>query len=125
MEYSGAGIPLRIMKHGSSELNIYKSPRLMVGGIEGDEQEAFAQLTKETIQLDIKDRIFLSSDGFQDQFGGEFDKKYMSKNFNKLIQQTCSQPTLEQQKLLEQSFREWSKNTSQTDDICVLGFEVQ
>ncbi|MEP1033258.1 SpoIIE family protein phosphatase [Ekhidna sp.] len=125
MEYAGAGIPLRIMKHGSEELTIYKSPRQMVGGIEGDEQEVHAQLTKETIQLDVKDRIFLSSDGFQDQFGGEFDKKYMSKNFNRLIEKSSAHPIEEQKKIIEKTFSEWSKNTSQTDDVCVLGFEIK
>ncbi|WP_425391234.1 SpoIIE family protein phosphatase [Ekhidna sp.] len=125
MEFAGAGIPLRLMKHGSEKLTIYKTPRQMVGGIEGDEQEVHAQLNKEVIQLDVKDRIFLSSDGFQDQFGGEFDKKFMSKNFNKLIEDTSKKPVLEQQKIIENTFREWSKNTSQTDDVCVLGFEVK
>lgn len=125
MEFAGAGIPLRLMKHGSDELTIIKSPRQMVGGIEGDEQEVHAQLTKEVIQLDVKDRIFLSSDGFQDQFGGEFDKKFMSKNFNKLIQESSSLPIDDQRLKIEKTFSEWSKNTSQTDDVCVLGFEVK
>ncbi len=125
MEFAGAGIPLRLMKHGSKELTIYKTPRQMVGGIEGDEQEVFAQLTKETIQLEVKDRIFLSSDGFQDQFGGEFDKKFMSKNFNRLIENSSSGTIEEQKKAIEKTFSEWSKNTSQTDDVCVLGFEIK
>ncbi|WP_420318682.1 SpoIIE family protein phosphatase [Ekhidna sp.] len=125
MEFAGAGIPLRIMKHGSEKLTIYKTPRQMVGGIEGDEQEVHAQLSKDVIQLDVKDRIYLSSDGFQDQFGGDFDKKFMSKNFNKLIEQSSNKPILEQQKIIESTFRDWSKNTSQTDDVCVLGFEVK
>lgn len=125
MEFAGAGIPLRLVKHNSNELTIYKTPRQMVGGIEGDEQEVHAQLTKEVIQLEVKDRIFLSSDGFQDQFGGEHDKKFMSKNFNKLIEKSSSKPILEQQKIIERTFAEWSKNTSQTDDVCVLGFEIK
>ncbi|MEP5105990.1 MAG: SpoIIE family protein phosphatase, partial [Ekhidna sp.] len=125
MEFAGAGIPLRLMKHGSNEMIIYKTPRQMVGGIEGDEQQVFAQLTKEVIQLDVKDRIFLSSDGYQDQFGGESDKKFMSKNFNKLIEESSDKPILEQQKIIEKTFSEWSKNTSQTDDVCVLGFEIK
>ena len=125
MEFTGAGIPLRLMKHGSNEMTILKTPRQMVGGIEGDEQEVHAQLTKEVIQLEVKDRVFLSSDGFQDQFGGEFDKKFMSKNFNKLIEDSSSLRILEQQKAIEKTFAEWSKNTSQTDDVCVLGFEIK
>ena len=73
----------------------------------------------------LKDRIFLSSDGFQDQFGGEFDKKFMSKNFNRLIERSSSGTIEEQKKTIEKTFSEWSKNTSQTDDVCVLGFEIK
>ena len=74
----------------------------------------------------LKIVFFLSSDGYQDQFGGESDKKFMSKNFNKLIEESSDKPILEQQKKLsKKTFSEWSKNTSQTDDVCVLGFEIK
>jgi len=125
LEYAGAGIPLRIVKYDSNKLEIHKSPRQMVGGMEGDEQEVHSQLTKTTVQLDPKDRIFLSSDGFQDQFGGPDDKKFLSRNFNKLLEETSSHPISDQRDLIEQKFYEWSKNTSQTDDVCVLGIEVR
>ncbi|MEM9897207.1 MAG: HAMP domain-containing protein, partial [Bacteroidota bacterium] len=42
MDFAGVGIPLRLVKYGGEELSIFKTPRTMVGGIEGDEQEAFA-----------------------------------------------------------------------------------
>lgn len=125
LDYAGAGIPLRIVKSDSKKLEIYKSPRQMVGGMEGDEQEVHAQLTKTSVQLDPQDRIFLSSDGFQDQFGGPDDKKFLSRNFNKLLEETSGHPISDQRDLIEQKFYEWSKNTSQTDDVCVLGFEVR
>lgn len=125
LEYAGAGIPLRIVKSGTNKLEIYKSPRQMVGGMEGSEQEVHSMLTKEVVQLDPKDRVFLSSDGFQDQFGGPDDKKFLSRNFNKLLEQTSSLAIHEQRDALERSFADWSKNTSQTDDVCVLGFEIK
>jgi len=125
LDYAGAGIPLRIVKHDSKKLEIYKSPRQMVGGMEGNEQEVHSQLTKTSVQLDPQDRIFLSSDGFQDQFGGPDDKKFLSRNFNKLLEETSEHPISDQRDLIEQKFYEWSKNTSQTDDVCVLGFEVR
>ena len=125
LEYAGAGIPLRIVKHGSNELTILKSPRQMVGGMEGSEQEVHAQLKKDVVQLDPKDRVFLSSDGFQDQFGGPDDKKFLSRNFNKLLEQSSVQPIQLQWDALERRFADWSKNTSQTDDVCVLGFQVK
>ncbi|MFK7951993.1 MAG: SpoIIE family protein phosphatase [Ekhidna sp.] len=125
MEFSGVGIPLRLIKAGTNELTIHKSARMMVGGMEGDEQQVTANLNKEVIQLDPKDKIYLSSDGYQDQFGGEHDKKFMTKNFNKLLEESSSKPMEEQKKILDTRIKEWSKNTSQTDDIVVLGFEIK
>ncbi|MEM6643098.1 MAG: SpoIIE family protein phosphatase [Bacteroidota bacterium] len=125
LNFAGAGIPLRIFRHGAKKLEIHKSPRQMVGGMEGDEQEVHSQLTKTTVQLDPQDRIFLSSDGFQDQFGGPDDKKFLSRNFNKLLEETSSHSIADQHDFIEQAFYEWSKNTSQTDDVCVLGIEVR
>lgn len=125
LEFTGVGIPLRIVKAGSRKLEIYKSPRQMVGGMEGDEQQVHSQMRKVVVQLDPKDRVFLSSDGFQDQFGGADDKKFLSRNFNKLLEESSRFRIDEQWGLLERRFSEWSKNTSQTDDVCVLGFEVQ
>lgn len=125
MEFAGVGIPLRLIKAGTNELTIYKSARMMVGGMEGDEQQVTANLEKEIIQLDPKDKIYLSSDGYQDQFGGENDKKFMTKNFNKLIEANSSKPMSEQKEIFEKTIKDWSKNTSQTDDIVVLGFEIK
>ncbi len=125
LEFSGVGIPLRIVKHGVNKLDVYKSPRQMVGGMEGNEMEVYSIMKKEVVQLDPKDRIFLSSDGFQDQFGGPDDKKFLSRNFNKLLEDSSNQPIEAQFKALATSFSSWSKNSSQTDDICVLGFEIK
>lgn len=125
MEFAGVGIPLRIIKAGTNELTIFKSARMMVGGMEGDEQQVNANLKKEEIQLDPHDKIYLTSDGYQDQFGGEHDKKFMTKNFNKLLEESSTKSMKEQQNILENTMKEWSKNTSQTDDIVVLGFEIK
>lgn len=124
MEFSGAGIPLYVIKKGTSELITYKSPKFMIGGIEGDEKEVANQLNKEEIQLEEGDKIYLSSDGFQDQFGGERDKKFMSKNFKKLLEESSNLPMTEQSAKLEQVFRDWKKETPQTDDVVVIGVEV-
>ncbi len=125
MEFAGAGTPLRVLKKGSEKMDIYKSPRLMVGGIEGDEQEVNTKLRKETIQLEPGDKIYMSSDGYQDQFGGEHDKKFMSKNFNKLLEDSSDGSMLDQKRTIERTFAKWTRNSAQTDDIVVLGFEIK
>ena len=124
MEFAGVGIPLYLIKNGSEDLETYKSPKMMVGGIEGDEKEVSEQLEKQTIQLEEGDKIFLSSDGYQDQFGGENDKKFMSKNFKKLIETSAKKPMSELQNTLEEEFESWKGSTPQTDDVVVMGVEI-
>lgn len=124
MEFSGAGIPLNIIRKGTTELVTYKSPKFMIGGMEGDEKEVGNKLSKEEIQLQPGDKIYLASDGYQDQFGGPEDKKFMSKKFKSLLEEISAKPMAEQRIILEKSFRDWKKNTPQTDDVLVIGVEV-
>lgn len=124
MEFAGAGIPLYLVKKGTKELITYKSPKYMIGGIEGDEKEVAGKLNKEDIQLEEGDKLYLASDGFQDQFGGEKDKKFMSKNFKSLIEQVSDLPMSEQAVKLKGTFEAWKKGKEQTDDVVVLGVEI-
>lgn len=124
MEYSGLGIPLRLIRNGSKEMETFKADKLMAGGIKGDEQEVQSQIHKETIQLGPGDKIYLASDGYQDQFGGENDRKFMLRNFNILLEETSKLSMAEQEKQILDTFNDWSKNTFQTDDVTVLGIEI-
>ncbi|MCF8256686.1 MAG: tetratricopeptide repeat protein [Flavobacteriales bacterium] len=77
-----------------------------------------------TLQLIASDRVFLYSDGFADQFGGAQDRKFGNRPFRELLLATSVLPTNEQQQQLEKTLDDWMAATSQTDDICVLGFTV-
>lgn len=124
MDFAGVGIPLRIVKNNSDEMTIYKSPKLMAGGMTGDEREVNESLKKETIQLDPGDKIYLSSDGYQDQFGGPKDKKFMTRKFNEMLESSSKMSMLDQKNHIEKTFKDWTVNTKQTDDVMVIGFEV-
>jgi tetratricopeptide (TPR) repeat protein/serine phosphatase RsbU (regulator of sigma subunit) len=76
------------------------------------------------LQLHAGDRVFLSSDGFADQFGGENDKKFGNRQFRELMLSGCTEPMLEQQRQLGTVLTDWIGPRPQTDDICVLGFTV-
>jgi serine phosphatase RsbU (regulator of sigma subunit) len=65
--------------------------------------------------------LYLFSDGFPDQFGGERGKKYKSRNFKQLLLETSSQPLDEQRETLNEEFERWRGNQEQIDDVCVLG----
>ncbi|MCX7861387.1 MAG: SpoIIE family protein phosphatase [Bacteroidales bacterium] len=90
--------------------------------------ENMVPFTQHTIQLNEGDRLFMFSDGFADQFGGPKGKKYLSKNFKRLIAET-SIMSLEQQKIaIQQNIIHWmnayENHYEQTDDITVMAIEI-
>jgi len=123
MTFAGAGIPLCFIRNG--EMQIHKSPKVTIGRMQGSEKAAEEQFTPLKIQLETGDRIFMASDGFQDQFGGPSDKRFMSKNFRNLLLISGQDRTMvEQEAKIKQTFDHWKGNGDQTDDVLVLGFEV-
>jgi serine phosphatase RsbU (regulator of sigma subunit) len=121
-EFSGVGLPLYMVR--DEKLLIYRSIKQMAGGMEGEEREVENQISKEDLQLKEGDKLYLATDGFQDQFGGDEDKKFMAKNFRNLIQEDSQLDMLTQQEKLKSTFVNWKKDTPQTDDVLVLGIEI-
>ncbi len=68
--------------------------------------------------------IYMFTDGFLDQFGGPKGKKFMSKNFKKLILELQSVPLREQGAAMEKVLTDWMGNISQIDDILVMGLRI-
>jgi len=80
------------------------------------------------IQLEKNDRLYLSSDGYADQFGGERGRKFMKKHFKKVLLDNSDLPMKEQKTLLEKTLNEWmnhiDKRFHQIDDITVIGMKI-
>jgi len=74
-----------------------------------------------TISITQGDSIFLSTDGYQDQFGGPRFKKFKKTNFNKTLQVISKLPILKQRNALNDIIEEWRGKYPQVDDILVLG----
>ncbi len=75
------------------------------------------------IALEAKDRIYLFSDGFVDQFGGERNRKFMRKRFYNVLQELTEIPINEQSEILREIFTKWRGANEQIDDVSVLGIE--
>ncbi|OJJ18641.1 hypothetical protein BKI52_23825 [marine bacterium AO1-C] len=80
-----------------------------------------------TIQVNQTTRLYLYSDGFQDQFGGKNKKRLGSKRFAKLLDDTQHLPLGEQGKKLESFFHQWRDGglDTQMDDVLVFGVELE
>ncbi|NQX97766.1 MAG: transporter substrate-binding domain-containing protein, partial [Flavobacteriales bacterium] len=135
LEYAGAYNPLYIVsKHSlksgdkkelnpvyTSEkgLNLYdvKANRFSIG----NHVEETLSFTNHRIQLNSGDIVYLFSDGYVDQFGGEKGKKYRYKRFKEYLV-SINDLSMEEQKLkLEAEFINWMGPHEQIDDVIVIG----
>lgn len=116
--YAGANIPLWIVREG--KVIEIKATRQPVG-----KHVLRQKFTTNHIEILDGDIIYMSSDGFADQFGGQRNKKYMKKNFKKLILEISEKPLDEQNNIIKSTFSEWKSNNEQVDDICVMGVKFK
>jgi serine phosphatase RsbU (regulator of sigma subunit) len=77
--------------------------------------------TNQTLELKPDDMLYLYTDGFIDQIGGETKTKYMTKNLAYFLQEIHSKDTTEQKILLEKNLDDWIAGYNQLDDILLLG----
>ena len=68
--------------------------------------------------------VYLYSDGFADQFGGERCKKMNRVNFKELLKTAYEMPIDEQEAFLEYAFNNWKQDEEQTDDVMVIGIKL-
>jgi hypothetical protein len=68
---------------------------------------------------------YLFSDGYLDQFGGPDGRKFMKKNFKRLILDIQDNPMDKQKELLEQNLKTWMGQVPQIDDILVMGIRTE
>ncbi|MBL7898252.1 MAG: SpoIIE family protein phosphatase, partial [Crocinitomicaceae bacterium] len=70
------------------------------------------------------DRIYLYSDGFADQFGGEKGKKFKYKTLKELVLSIQQQPVQDHYQFIRNAFYDWKREFEQIDDVCIMGVEV-
>jgi len=87
-------------------------------GIHLQEKDSFTNNETSFVSGDV---IYIFSDGYVSQFGGEFGRKYMAKPFKKMLAIIAEKPMDKQCEMLEQEFEEWRGYNHQVDDILVIG----
>jgi serine phosphatase RsbU (regulator of sigma subunit) len=118
LSYAGAFNPLIIIR--GHELTLIKADDMPIGRHYNENQ----LFTKKEFDLDPNDKVYLFTDGFKDQFGGEHDKKYSFKAFKNLLLESAVYPLIKQQQVIQQSFDDWMQGYEQIDDVLVFGFKV-
>ncbi len=122
LQYSGANIPLYVIKEnkGKPELTEIKADKMPLGYYQGKDKS----FNNHDIQLEKGDTFYIFSDGFVDQKGGKEEKKFLSKNFKKLLLEIHDQAMHDQKKILEETLSDWMGDHPQIDDLLVLGVRV-
>lgn len=119
LTYAGAHNPLWIIRKDSNEIEEIKANKQPIGQFL--ESESF---TSHKITLNTGDQIFIFSDGYADQFGGDKGKKFKASNFKELLLSIKDLPVNEQKAKLNQTIEDWRGSIEQLDDICVIGVKI-
>ena len=83
------------------------------------------QFTTKTMQLQKGDSIYLTSDGYIDQFGGRYGRKFLSVNFTQMVVKMNSLPMEEQRDNVIKTHEDWIGDSFvQIDDIIVFGLRI-
>jgi serine phosphatase RsbU (regulator of sigma subunit) len=100
----------------------YKGEKFSIGGLllHADKKEFH------TFDLPCEkgDYIYLSSDGYFDQFGGEQGRKFTKRRFTEVLRKNAHLSGVQQCALLEEIFTQWRGKNNQIDDLLVLGLRV-
>jgi len=80
--------------------------------------------TTHSVELKKGDTIYLITDGFADQFGGEKGKKLKTTNFKKLLLGMQHAPMNKQKERLLDAFNTWKNDFEQVDDVCIIGVRI-
>ena len=119
LQYAGANNPLYLVRRG--ELTRYQADRMPIGIHVTD----MAPFTNHKIDVEDGDSIYLFSDGYADQFGGEYGKKFMYRQFQELLTEGAALPMQEQMERIDTTLLRWRGDYEQIDDILVIGFRIR
>jgi serine phosphatase RsbU (regulator of sigma subunit) len=136
LEFAGANNPLYLIRKSSevSGTEVGLKAKLQGHGshlfeLKGDRQPIGVHweetpFTTHRIKLLDSDTLYVFTDGFIDQFGGEQRKKFKSKRFKELLLSIQNENMQKQRQLLEQSFDTWRSDVEQIDDVCIVGVRL-
>ena len=136
LQFAGANRPLFLFRTKEQSAGAEKIPNLSLENddyelyvIKGDQQPIGVhweekEFTNHLIKIQEHDSLYIFSDGFVDQFGGEKRKKFKTRNFKNLLLSVQEESMKNQKKLIEEAFDKWRGSHEQIDDVCVIGVRL-
>jgi len=118
LEFALANNPLWLVRN--NELIEYKADKMPVGMYE----EVQKDFTLHAISIQKGDSIYMLTDGYADQFGGDKGKKFKYKHLKDVLLANAHKTMEEQKKMLSDTINTWKGNLEQVDDILIIGIRV-
>ncbi|MFC2138983.1 SpoIIE family protein phosphatase [Bacteroidota bacterium] len=119
VEFAGAYNPLLLIR--DNELIQIKGDKFPIGAFLDEELNKFANN-----EMDLKkgDMLYIFSDGYVDQFGGDTGRKFLIKHFKDLLLEIHQKPLEDQKTHLLETLEAWKKGYPQIDDILIIGIKI-
>ncbi len=114
--YSAAGNPLYLVRN--FDIHIYPASSHSIGFSKKTKQKIFEKIVIPVLEDDV---FYMTTDGFQDQFGGIENKKYMKKAMREFLLRISHLPLSEQKDKIKEELQNWQGDEVQTDDILLAG----
>jgi serine phosphatase RsbU (regulator of sigma subunit) len=121
LRYAGGGIPLLILDGNSGDIRMFKGAGF---GIDQSTIGSGPRPVTREVELRAGLRFYLASDGIVSQPDNPFGVGYGWSRLTKVLRETRSLSIGEQNDRVWASFREFSANTEQRDDVTLVGFAV-
>ncbi len=121
LKYAGANTKLILIRE--NHIHEFKSGNKPIG-MYPESFMRYESYNRVDIKLLKGDKIYLFSDGFQDQFGGERNKKFKTKNLKQLLLSINQFEMAQQYEIIKESFLQWKGENFQVDDITIIGISV-
>lgn len=120
VKFAGANRPLWVIRKNQKRIEEIKAIKKAIGGLTDDNQN----FPTHELQLQHGDTFYISTDGYADQFGGQYGKKLMTKRFKEILIDIQDKPMTDQKIYLENYIENWKTGTEQVDDILVIGVRL-
>ena len=119
LHFSGANNSIYIVRN--NELIELKGDRQAISAATDQEKKPFSS---QSLSIQSNDCIYLFTDGYSDQFGGERGKKFLDKRVKSLLVSMDAKNMQQQHDFLSQQFDAWRGDHDQVDDVLVIGFKI-
>ena len=119
IEYAGAFNPLLLIRN--NEIVTVRGNRFAIGMAGKYSHNKFE---KHIIPIKEGDVVYIFSDGYADQFGGAFGKKFKYSRFRQLLLTIHGLPMKKQKAFLNENIISWKGELEQVDYILVIGIRI-